>query len=65
MCVSCLLSPWLDGMLAIPISRRVKLNKVQPEELDGAPAARSSPAFVLWLQKLSAMQMEDVAALMR
>lgn len=65
MCVSYLLSPWLDGMLVIAISRRVKLNKVQPEELDVAPAARSSPALVLWLQKLSAMQMEDVAALMR
>lgn len=65
MCVSYLLSPWLDGMLVIAISRRVKLNKVQPEELDVSPAARSSPALVLWLQKLSAMQMEDVAALMR
>lgn len=43
-CVSCLLSHWLGGVLIIPISRRVKLSKLGPEKLDVAPAARSAPA---------------------
>lgn len=44
MCVSYLLSDWLDGVLISPISRRLKLNKLRPEKLDVAPAARSAPA---------------------